>query len=105
MKAYKKDIEENPDMMGSHITEMANAKNADIVLAGDKNKKNNSDEEEETAKPTKKWKEVKTADGKSYYWNLITQGIKLFINSFLFNTISPQLHCSKLTQQLVRYLN
>ncbi|KAK7082004.1 WW domain binding protein 4 [Halocaridina rubra] len=68
MKAYKNDIEQNPDMTGTQISEIAASRNAEIVVG------KTSREETKAPETTrrKKWHEAKSPEGASYYWNIET---------------------------------
>lgn len=71
LKAYKKDIENNPDFTGSKIAEIAEASNAKIVIGSSDSKepKEKKASGKTTPKVNKKWREAKTQEGFSYYWN------------------------------------
>lgn len=68
LKAYKNDIEQNPDMTGSKISEIAAASNAEIVIG----KKNTSHTKIQAVSVIKNWYEAKTSEGCTYYWNIET---------------------------------
>lgn len=73
MKAYKNDLEQNPDMTGAKINEIAKANNAELVVG----KKKTETSDTTTSKPAggsapKVWHEAKSPDGASYYWNTET---------------------------------
>lgn len=82
MKAYKADIEQNPDITGAKISEIAKANNAELVV-GKKKAPTPSNSTTATSKPAvpapKVWKEAKSPDGTSYYWNTETGGIEVVI--------------------------
>lgn len=46
LKAYKNDIEQNPDMTGTKISEIATASNAEIVIKNKKTESKSSDKKE-----------------------------------------------------------
>lgn len=75
MKAYKADIEKNPDMTGAKISEIAKASNAELVVG---KKKAPAQSTTATSKPAaaaaapKVWHEARAADKTSYYWNTET---------------------------------
>ncbi|XP_064119835.1 WW domain-binding protein 4-like [Macrobrachium nipponense] len=73
LKAYKNDIEQNPDMTGSKISEIASSKNAEIVVA---TKKPTEEKKPKEAIPVKKWYEAKSPEGSCYYWNIETGASK-----------------------------
>jgi len=74
LKAYKNDIEKNPDMTGSKLSEIASANNAVITVKSDKSDKSKSEEKKSSVPPViKKWYEAKSPeDDTSYYWNTET---------------------------------
>ncbi|KAK8404377.1 hypothetical protein O3P69_007586 [Scylla paramamosain] len=81
MKAYKNDVEQNPDMTGAKINEIAKANNAELVVGKKKSDASDTTTTSTTAstatttsKPAgggapKVWHEAKSPDGTSYYWN------------------------------------
>jgi len=85
LKAYKKDIQENPDFTGVKIAKIAEASNASIVIGGksventdkkDIKKKKEKPPKDIVKSPEKcnfKWNEAKTPEGFSYYWNSETE--------------------------------
>lgn len=70
LKAYKSDIEKNPDMTGNKISEIASANNAELFIKGDESK--SEDKESPLPKVIKKWYEAKSPEDTSYYWNTDT---------------------------------
>lgn len=82
MKAYKNDIEQNPDMTGTKINEIAKASNAELVVGKKKTEASDTTTvttDTTTSKPAgggvaKVWHEAKSPDGDSYYWNTETGG-------------------------------
>ncbi|XP_068241496.1 WW domain-binding protein 4 isoform X2 [Palaemon carinicauda] len=72
LKAYKNDIEQNPDMTGSKISEIASSKNAEIIIT----KKTTEEKDPKEITPVKKWYEAKSPDGTCYYWNIETGASK-----------------------------
>ncbi|XP_045124549.1 WW domain-binding protein 4-like isoform X2 [Portunus trituberculatus] len=80
MKAYKNDIEQNPDMTGTKINEITKANNAELVVGKKKIEASDTTTASTattTSKPSgggaaKVWHEAKSPDGESYYWNTET---------------------------------
>lgn len=66
LKAYKNDIEENPDLTGVKISEVAAASNAEIVVG---KKKTTIDTKTSELPVTKNWYEAKSPEGYTYYWH------------------------------------
>ncbi|KAG7172460.1 WW domain-binding protein 4-like [Homarus americanus] len=69
LKAYKSDIEANPDLTGTKINEIAAASNAEIVVG---NKKTIEDTKTSDAPVIKNWYEAQSPEGYTYYWNTET---------------------------------
>ncbi|XP_042888447.1 WW domain-binding protein 4-like [Penaeus japonicus] len=67
LKAYKSDIEQNPDMTGSKISEIAAASNAEIVI---KSKKTEAKSSKKEGPVIKNWYEAKSPEGYTYYWHI-----------------------------------
>lgn len=65
LKAYKNDIEVNPDLTGAKISEVAAASNAEIVVG----KKKAVEVKLPELPVKKKWYEAKSPEGYTYYWN------------------------------------
>ena len=90
MKAYKTDIEQNPDMTGAKISEIAKASNAELVVGSKKTEASTTTTTTTTSTTTKVtaattvskpaadtayvWHEAKSPEGTSYYWNTDTEG-------------------------------
>ncbi|XP_027235826.2 WW domain-binding protein 4 [Penaeus vannamei] len=70
LKAYKNDIEQNPDMTGTKISEIATASNAEIVIKNKKTESKSSDKKESSL--IKNWYEAKSPEGYTYYWHIGT---------------------------------
>lgn len=70
MKAYKNDIEQNPDMTGTKINKIAAASNAEIVVG----KKTTTNTNIPAVPVIKNWYEAKSPEGCTYYWNIETGG-------------------------------
>lgn len=74
MKAYKADIEKNPDMTGAKISEIAKASNAELVVGKKKTPASSTTATSKKADAAPKvWYEARS-DGASYYWNIETGG-------------------------------
>lgn len=88
LKAYKSDIEKNPDMTGSKISEIASSNNAELIIKSDESKY--EDKKPSVTTVFKKWYEAKSPEGTSYYWNTESQESSWDIPSEGFLTLDEQ---------------
>lgn len=75
MKAYMKDIQQNPDMTSHNIIEKAKAQNIPMPKIVPE-------------KPKTQWHEAKTSDGEVYYWHAVTGGTITAATFHFFKTVS-----------------
>ncbi|KAK4298181.1 hypothetical protein Pmani_029462 [Petrolisthes manimaculis] len=78
LKAYKADIEKNPDITGTTISEIAKASNAELVVGKKKGEVNKTEDAADSKKKddhkpkVNVWHEAASPEGQSYYWNVET---------------------------------
>lgn len=83
MKAYLKDLQENPDYTSKVIIEAAEKKKLELEESVRKQKEPEKEMEEPKSDPpldivpastAKVWHEAKSDEGHTYYWNVNTSG-------------------------------
>lgn len=88
MKAYMKDVQQNPDLTSQSIKDMAEEKNIILPKPQEEKKKTH-------------WHEAKAEEGHTYYWHSVTGGnfYHVLIANFMFYELvdSVQVWCKECT--------
>jgi len=91
LKAYLKDIEDNPDFTSQQIKDSLEAgqsltvgtKSKDGDPTQSRNEKDSDPPHSKKKKKEKKWLEAKTAEDSTYYWNSETYGRPCLFSIFI----------------------